>query len=88
MNTRMNSQGLRNRNRNVGVLPAEGILVQNDKVGVYSSLYVASVQVERRKVGLRMSGNWDLLFWLVAAFAVLYFTDFASHLLFNPAVRR
>lgn len=32
--------------------------------------------------------QWDLLFWLLGCFAMLYFTNFASHLLFNPAVKR
>ncbi len=32
--------------------------------------------------------EWDLIFWLFASFAMLYFTDFASHILFNPVVKR
>lgn len=32
--------------------------------------------------------EWDLLFWVFGTFAMLYFTDFASHLLFNPVVKR
>ncbi len=36
----------------------------------------------------RFRVQWDLLFWMLASFAMLYFTDFASHLLFNAVVKR
>jgi hypothetical protein len=33
-----------------------------------------------------MKNEWDSLLWLFAAFAVFYFTNFASTLVFNELV--
>ena len=38
----------------------------------------------RRKFKL----DWDLVFWMFASFATLYFTNFASNLLFNDKINR
>lgn len=40
-----------------------------------------------KRAGPLMRVEWDLLLWMFGSFAVLYFTDFASHLLFNPVVK-
>lgn len=41
-----------------------------------------------RKPHSKFKVEWDLVFWMLGSFAMLYFTDFASHLLFNPVVKR
>lgn len=36
----------------------------------------------------RLQGEWDSLLWIFAAFAVLYYFEFASNVLFNEKVDR
>lgn len=36
----------------------------------------------------RLKFDWELLFWMFASFATLYFTNFASNLLFNEKIKR
>ena len=43
---------------------------------------------KKKRSGVRFKLEWDLIFWLFASFAMLYFTDFASHILFDPIVKR
>lgn len=46
-----------------------------------------SQPIRRRKsISHRMKNEWDSLLWLFAAFAVFYFTNFASTLVFNKLV--
>ncbi|CAI8012672.1 hypothetical protein GBAR_LOCUS8118 [Geodia barretti] len=40
----------------------------------------------RKSLSHRMKNEWDSLLWLFAAFAVFYFTNFASTLVFNELV--
>ena len=44
-------------------------------------------QLQQRRRG-RLKLDWDLLFWMFASFATLYFTNFASNLLFNDKINR
>ena len=44
-------------------------------------------QLQQRQRG-RFKLDWDLLFWMFASFATLYFTNFASNLLFNDKINR
>lgn len=32
--------------------------------------------------------EWDSLFWMLAAFSVLYVSEFASHIIFDDIVKR
>ena len=41
-----------------------------------------------KRAAWRLRVEWELLLWMIGSFAVLYFTNFASHLLFNPVVKR
>ena len=43
---------------------------------------------QQKKAGPRLKMEWDLIFWLFASFAMLYFTNFASHILFDTIVKR
>ena len=54
------------------------------------SLPVGDSKRVRKRAGLgqRLKVEWDLVFWMFACFAMLYFTDFASHILFDTVVRR
>ena len=36
----------------------------------------------------RLKVDWHLLFWMFSAFATLYFSNFASNILFNPHINR
>ena len=38
--------------------------------------------------GPRIKMEWDSLFWILASFALLYFLNFASNILFNSDVKR
>lgn len=40
----------------------------------------------RKSLSDRVKKEWDSLLWLFAAFAVFYFTNFASTLVFNELV--
>ena len=43
-----------------------------------------SYRPSRRRFNL----DWELLLWMFASFATLYFTNFASNLLFNDKINR
>ena len=36
----------------------------------------------------RFKLDWELVFWMIASFATLYLTNFASNLLFNDKIYR
>ena len=40
----------------------------------------------RKSLSNRVKSDWDSLLWVFAAFAVFYFTNFASTLVFNESV--
>lgn len=44
--------------------------------------------LKRRRMSERIKSEWDSLLWVFAAFAVFYFTNFGSTLIFNEAVNR
>lgn len=52
------------------------------------SACVAREGLPARRAKPKFRIEWDLIFWMFISFAMLYFTDFASHLLFNPVVKR
>lgn len=36
----------------------------------------------------RFRVHWDLIFWMIASFATLYLSEFASHILFNDIIKQ
>ena len=44
----------------------------------------SSAAKQRRRFKL----DWELVFWMIASFSTLYFTNFASNLLFNDKIYR
>ncbi|XP_064383064.1 transmembrane protein 128-like [Halichondria panicea] len=52
-----------------------------------SSERIARASAPKPATG-RFRVQWDLVFWMLASFATLYFSDFASHLLFNEEIKR
>ena len=59
--------------------------VSGSKAAPVSDSESAARRLQQRH---RLKLDWELLFWMFAAFATLYFTNFASHLLFNDKINR